>query len=86
MNDLKKYGERESNLELYRIITMLLIVAHHFVVNSGILDLAYDAHWVLIVYFYLYLVHGGKQELIALWWLWDILCVKVISRLRSISN
>lgn len=30
-------GQRESNLELYRIITMLAIVSHHFVVNSGIL-------------------------------------------------
>ncbi len=27
---------RESNLELYRIIVMLLIVAHHYVVNSGL--------------------------------------------------
>lgn len=27
---------RSSNLELYRIIAMLLIVAHHYVVNSGI--------------------------------------------------
>lgn len=31
---LKK--ERNSNLELYRIIVMLLIVAHHYVVNSGL--------------------------------------------------
>lgn len=30
----KKY--RSSNLELYRIICMLMIVAHHFVVNSGL--------------------------------------------------
>lgn len=30
---------RNSNLELYRIIVMLLIVAHHYVVNSGLLDL-----------------------------------------------
>lgn len=29
---------RNSNLELYRIIIMLLIVAHHYVVNSGLLD------------------------------------------------
>lgn len=29
---------RHSNLELYRIITMLLIVAHHYVVNSGLMD------------------------------------------------
>lgn len=29
--------QRESNLELFRIITMMLIVAHHFVVNSGLI-------------------------------------------------
>lgn len=29
--------QRDSNLELFRCITMLLIVAHHFVVNSGLL-------------------------------------------------
>lgn len=27
---------RSSNIELYRIVAMLLIVAHHFVVNSGL--------------------------------------------------
>lgn len=27
---------RQSNLELFRIITMLLIIAHHYVVNSGL--------------------------------------------------
>ena len=32
---------RNSNLELLRIILMLLIVAHHFVVNSGITEV-YD--------------------------------------------
>lgn len=34
-------GTRNSNLELYRIIVMLLIVAHHFVVNSGTLEIMY---------------------------------------------
>lgn len=29
---------RNSNLELYRIIVMMLIVAHHYVVNSGLMD------------------------------------------------
>lgn len=29
-------GHRSSNLELYRIICMLMIVAHHYVVNSGL--------------------------------------------------
>ncbi len=30
---------RDSSIELFRIITMLLIVAHHYVVNSGMSDL-----------------------------------------------
>lgn len=29
---------RSSNLELYRILVMLLIVAHHYVVNSGLVE------------------------------------------------
>ena len=33
-NPVKK--QRDSNLELFRILTMLLIVAHHYVVNSGL--------------------------------------------------
>ncbi len=41
-NEVRKLGggdtpkPRNSNLELFRIITMLLIVAHHYVVNSGL--------------------------------------------------
>lgn len=31
---------RNSNLELYRVIVMILIVAHHYFVNSGLVDLA----------------------------------------------
>ena len=27
---------RNSNLELFRIVTMLVIIAHHYVVNSGL--------------------------------------------------
>lgn len=34
---MTKPKERESNLELFRILVMLLIVAHHYVVNSGLL-------------------------------------------------
>ena len=33
---------RDSNLELFRIITMMLIVAHHYVVNSGLTSLIYE--------------------------------------------
>ena len=29
-------AQRSSNLELYRVIVMLLIIAHHYVVNSGL--------------------------------------------------
>lgn len=32
-------SERNSNIELYRIIVMLFIVAHHSIVNSGVLEL-----------------------------------------------
>ena len=32
----KSNKERYSNLELYRILVMLLIIAHHYVVNSGL--------------------------------------------------
>lgn len=32
---------RSSNLELYRVIVMLTIIAHHYVVNSGVAQLAY---------------------------------------------
>ena len=28
-------GGRSSNIELFRILTMLMIVAHNYVVNSG---------------------------------------------------
>ena len=31
-------GGGNSNIELFRIISMLVIVAHHYVVNSGVLD------------------------------------------------
>lgn len=36
-----QFKERNSNLELLRILAMLLIVAHHYVVNSGITNM-YD--------------------------------------------
>lgn len=34
--------QRNTNLELFRIITMLLIIAHHYVVNSGLLVPIYE--------------------------------------------
>lgn len=38
MSSARGIIERDSNLELYRIIVMLAIVAHHYVVNSGLMD------------------------------------------------
>jgi len=34
---------RDSNIELFRILTMLVIIAHHYVVNSGDLSLIREA-------------------------------------------
>lgn len=42
-NRLKSKRERNSNLELYRIIAMLLIMAHHYVVNSGLQNILQEA-------------------------------------------
>lgn len=38
-SSIKLNLKRDSNIELFRIITMLVIVAHHFVVNSGLFDI-----------------------------------------------
>lgn len=59
--------ERNSNLELYRIIVMLLIVAHHYVVNSGLMSvMKEEPHFISSPYFFIYLECGGKQVSIAL--------------------
>ena len=34
-----KNTSRNSNIEIFRVITMLMIVAHHYVVNSGLLEI-----------------------------------------------
>lgn len=36
LTNVNKMGGRNSNLELYRIVAMFLIVCHHYVVNSGL--------------------------------------------------
>ena len=40
-NEKEVKKPRESNIELLRIVAMLAIVAHHYVVNSGLLDLVH---------------------------------------------
>lgn len=50
---------RNSNLELYRIIVMLLIVAHHYVVNSGLMpELEKAPLSAKSIYFYLFGMWG----------------------------
>lgn len=50
-----KSTSRQSNLELYRIIVMLFIVAHHYVVNSGLLDeMSQDPTSLRSLYFYVF--------------------------------
>lgn len=38
----KVENKRESNIELYRIVLMLLIIAHHYVLNSGLIEVMYE--------------------------------------------
>ena len=49
--------ERSSNLEFYRILVMLSIVAHHYVVNSGVTDvMKEDPMSFNSIYYYLILI------------------------------
>lgn len=63
---MQQIKTRNSNLELYRILVMWVIVIHHYVVNSGLLDeLALNSTSTASLF--CYLAGGGvKQESIAL--------------------
>ena len=60
MNNIRK--TRNSNLELYRIIVMLLIVAHHYVVNSKLGGILQEAPLSERSIFFYLSVHGVKLE------------------------
>lgn len=51
---------RSSNLELYRIICMFMIVAHHYVVNSGIVDVLYQEPLLIKSIYYFVFGMWGK--------------------------
>lgn len=56
---LTKTRQRDSNLELYRIIVMFTIVAHHYVVNSGLMDVMKEAPTSSnSIFFYLFAMWG----------------------------
>ena len=57
-NAIKK--TRDSNLELFRILTMLAIVAHHYVVNSGLMWNIYQDYPSFKSIYLLILGWGGK--------------------------
>lgn len=53
--------QRNSNLELFRIVTMLAIIAHHYVVNSNLLHLMEEeSSWNSSVLFLFLFGWGGK--------------------------
>lgn len=53
--------ERKSNLELFRIITMLIIIMHHYVINSGLIKQIYTADIIRVKeVFFLIFGWGGK--------------------------
>lgn len=74
---------RNSNLELFRILLMLMIIAHHYVVNSGLTEVWSVNDETGNSLFLALFGWGGKRVLIALFSLRDILCVKRISLGRS---
>lgn len=50
---------RKSNLELYRIICMFMIVCHHYVVNSGLIDsMSINPTSVPSIFYYLFGMWG----------------------------
>ena len=43
MKEIIKTKNRDSNIELLRIILMIVIVLHHYIVNSGITQVITDS-------------------------------------------
>ena len=57
---MSEVKHRDSNLELYRIIVMLAIVVHHYVVNSGLMSSVNEDGWTTRSVFYLSFGMWGK--------------------------
>ena len=54
--------ERDTNLELFRIILMIAIIAHHYVVNSGVIEIMREESLSGKVFF-LYFIGLGERQL-----------------------
>lgn len=53
--------KRESNLEVFRILLMLMIIAHHYVVNSEIADFFNPTHPTANMLFMTFIWMGWKN-------------------------
>lgn len=58
--DISIKKDRKSNIETYRILLMLAIVAHHSVVNSGLLDVLQTESFSTKTILYYFLGMWGK--------------------------
>ena len=76
--------ERSSNFELYRIICMLMIVAHHFVVNSGLTSLMMENPTAAIHFICGCSECGAKQVSTVSFLLLVTSCVRARSPLRNL--
>ena len=54
-------SHRNSNIELYRIIVMFLIVCHHYVVNSGLMELMKEDSLVFSINILLFIWNVGEN-------------------------
>lgn len=52
--------KRESNIELYRIVLMLAIIAHHYVINSPLIDVLNSSPLTAKSFLYYFLGMWGK--------------------------
>lgn len=57
---MKDQVKRDSNLELFRIISMILIIMHHYVVNSGLIEIINTKAFSNTSMFYLIFGAWGK--------------------------
>lgn len=62
-DEMEKTTDRSSNIELFRILLMLIIIANHYVVNSGTTSLYDYAHISASMVFLQIFGFGGKMAI-----------------------
>lgn len=61
LKPVEQKKQRSSNLELFRIISMILIIAHHYVINSGLYELTSTSSFSFNSIFLLIFSAWGKM-------------------------